>query len=43
VTLVGLTIIHRIRWYLNLPGILVGNAIFMAFLLLIRDYVALII
>ncbi len=43
VTLIGLTVIHRNRWYLNIPGILAGNAIFMAFLLGIRDYVALII
>ena len=43
VTLVGLTVIHRIRWYANIPGIIVGNAIFITFLLLIRDYVALII
>lgn len=43
VTLIGLTVIHRNRWYANLPGIIVGNVVFMAFLLLIRDYVALII
>jgi len=43
VTLVGLTVIHRSRWYANIPGIVAGNVIFMAFLLLIRDYVALII
>ncbi len=35
VTLVGLTVIHRIRWYANIPGIVVGNAIFITFLLLI--------
>jgi len=43
VTLVGLTVIHRNRWFANLPGIVAGNIIFMIFLLLIRDYVALII
>jgi len=43
VTIIGLTVIHGIRWYANIPGIVVGNAIFMVFLLLIRDYVALII
>jgi hypothetical protein len=43
VTIIGLTVIHRNRWYANIPGIVVGNAIFMVFLLLIRDYVALII
>jgi hypothetical protein len=42
-TLVGLTVIHRNRWFANIPGIVVGNVIFMVFLLLIRDYVALII
>jgi hypothetical protein len=43
VTLIGLTVVHRNRWYANIPGIVVGNAIFLIFLLLIRDYVALII
>lgn len=43
VTLIGLTVIHRNRWFANLPGIVVGNVVFMIFLLLIRDYVALII
>lgn len=43
VTLIGLTVIHRNRWFANIPGIVVGNVIFMVFLLLIRDYVALII
>jgi len=43
VTIIGLTVIHRNRWYLNLPGIVAGNGIFMLFLLSIRDYVALII
>jgi hypothetical protein len=43
VTLVGLTVVHRNRWYANIPGIIAVNLIFVAFLLLIRDYVALII
>ena len=43
VTLIGLTVIHRNRWYANIPGIVVGNIVFIIFLLLIRDYVALII
>lgn len=43
VTLIGLTVIHRNRWFANVPGIVVGNIVFMVFLLLIRDYVALII
>jgi len=43
ITVIGLVVIHRIPWYANLPGILVGNLIFVLFLLLIRDYVALII
>lgn len=43
VTVIGLTVVHRIRWYANIPGILLGNVIFMIFLVLIRDYVALII
>ena len=43
VTLVGLTVFLRNRWYANLPGIVLGNVIFIVFLLLIRDYVALII
>jgi hypothetical protein len=43
VTLIGLTVIHRNRWFANIPGIVAGNVIFMVFLLLIRDYVALII
>jgi hypothetical protein len=43
VTLIGLTVVHRNRWYANIPGILIGNAIFITFLLLIKDYVALII
>jgi hypothetical protein len=43
VTLIGLKEIHRNRWYWNMPGLVVGNLIFMAFLLSIRDYVALIV
>ncbi len=43
VTILGLTVIHHNRWHANIPGIVVGNAIFVVFLLLIRDYVALII
>ena len=43
VTLIGLTVIHRNRWFANIPGIVVGNVVFVVFLLLIRDYVALII
>ena len=43
VTLIGLSVVHDNRWYTNIPGILVGNLIFVLFLLLIRDHVALII
>ncbi len=43
VTLVGLTVIHKNKWYKNIPAIVVGNIIFVLFLMLIRDYVALII
>lgn len=43
VTVIGLTVVHRIRWYANIPGIVAGNVIFTIFLVLIRDYVALII
>ena len=43
VTVVGLTVIHRISWYKNVPGLIIGNMIFVGFLLLIKDYVALII
>lgn len=43
VTLIGLAVVHNIRWYLNIPGLIIGNIIFIVFLLLIRDYVALII
>ena len=43
ITLVGLTVVHRNRWYLNIPGLVVGNGIFITFLLLIKDYVALIV
>ena len=43
VTVVGLTVIHKIKWYKNIPGLVIGNIIFVVFLLLIKDYVALII
>lgn len=43
VTIIGLTVIHKIIWYKNVPGLIVGNLIFVGFLLLIKDYVALII
>jgi hypothetical protein len=43
VTLVGLAVVHRNRWYANLPGLILGNVVFVLFLLLIRDHVALII
>lgn len=43
VTVIGLAVVHRIRWYKTIPGIVVGNVLFFAFLLAIRDYVALII
>lgn len=43
VTLIGLTVIHKIPWYATLPGLIIGNVAFTVFLLLIRDYVALII
>ena len=43
VTIIGLTIIHKIKWYKNILGLVLGNVIFFGFLLLIRDYVALII
>jgi hypothetical protein len=43
VTLVGLAVIHHTRWYLQIPGLVLGNMLFFAFLLAIRDYVALII
>jgi len=43
VTIIGLAIIHKIRWFKNIPGLVLGNAIFFGFLLLIKDYVALII
>jgi hypothetical protein len=43
VTLIGLTILHRISWYKNIPGFIAGSAILFVFLVLIRDYVALII
>ena len=37
VTSVGLTVIHRIKWYKSIPGLVAGNAIFTLSLLLIRD------
>jgi hypothetical protein len=43
VTVVGLTVLHRIQWWKNVPAVLAGTGIFVLFLLLIRDYVALII
>jgi hypothetical protein len=43
VTLIGLTVIQDRAWYLQIPGIILGNAIFFGFLLAIKDYVALII
>jgi len=43
VTIIGLTVIHEIKWYKNIPGIVIGNMVFVVFLLLIKDYVALII
>jgi len=42
VTVAGLSIIHKIRWYKNVPAIVAGSVIFTIFILLIRDYVALI-
>jgi len=42
VTIIGLTIIHKIRWYKNIPGLVLGFVIFSIFILLIRNYVALI-
>jgi len=43
VTIIGLAVIHRIQWYKNILGIVLGMGIFFGFLLAIRDYVALII
>lgn len=43
VTVVGLTVIHRIPWWKNVPTVIAGTGVFVLFLLLIRDYVALII
>ena len=43
VTIIGLTIIHKISWYNNILGLVLGFGIFVLFLLLIADYVALII
>jgi len=42
VTIIGLTIIHKISWYKNILGLVLGFVIFSIFILLIRDYVALI-
>jgi len=42
VTIIGLTIIHKIRWYKNILGLVLGFVIFSIFILLIKDYVALI-
>jgi len=41
VTIIGLSIIHKIRWYKNLPALILGDGIL--FLILIRNYVALIV
>lgn len=43
VTLIGLAVIHRTPWYLQVPGIVLGNNLFFGFLMVIRDHVALII
>ena len=43
VTIIGLSIIHKIRWYKNLPALVLGNGILFLFLILIRNYVALIV
>jgi hypothetical protein len=43
VTIIGLTVTHRNRWFANIPGLVVGNVIFIVFLIAIRNYVALII
>jgi len=43
ITIIGLSIIHKIRWYKNLPAMIIGNGILFVFLILIKDYVALII
>ena len=42
VTIVGLKIIHQNKWYTHIPGIVIGNIIFVIFLLLIQDYMAII-
>ncbi len=43
VTIIGLAVVHESRWYLQIPGVVFGNGLFFAFLLAIRDHVALII
>jgi len=43
VTIIGLTVTHRNRWFANIPGLVVGNVVFIVFLIAIRNYVALII
>lgn len=43
VTLIGLAVIHRRPWYLQIPSLVIGNGLFFVFLLAIRDHVALII
>jgi hypothetical protein len=43
VTLIGLAVVHGIYWYFNIPGLIIGNRIFIVILLLIKDDVALII
>jgi hypothetical protein len=43
VTLIGLAVIHQKPWYLQIPGIVIGNVLFFGFLLAIKDHVALII
>jgi len=43
VTVIGLSVIHRIRWYWTIPGLIAGDVIFFGFLILIHDHVALII
>lgn len=42
VILIGLTVVHRNRWFLNLPGIAIGTGVLVVFIWLIRDHVALI-
>jgi hypothetical protein len=42
-SVIGLAVIHKISWWKNLPGLVVGNALLAVFLMSIRDFVALII